>query len=366
MNKVIVTGASGELGARVVAQLFAAQHQVVALDKSVLVALPVGVATSRVDLESADLESLFGGADSVVHLSSTSAPDQTDVVADELDLLIAKRVVQAATHCWVGQVVLLSSAVVYGAQPENPLPLAEDAPLRPNPEFYWALGRAAIEEMVTDRRETTTTEDDEPAATQQLPAIAILRPTAVVADAVVADEKVGRLAQVLDTARLGVDTSGDQALQFLHVDDLVSAVVTAVLRSADGVFNVAPDGWTSVAALRDFEGPRPRLRVPLWMARVPAALRLRARAAPLPSGIVPYVLHPWVIANDRLKGLGWVPTYSNEEAWVVSQVPSPLDRVPASRRQQLALAIAALAVGVGIGLVLWLLRRISKVGVVDE
>lgn len=375
MNKVVVTGAAGELGARVVAQLFAAQYQVRAVDEAALMALPAEVATKQANLEIADLESLFRGADSVVHLSSRSTPGQTDVVADELDLLIAKRVLEAAADCQVGQVVLLSTALVYGAQLDNPLPLSEDASLRPNPDFFWAVGRANIEKMAASWRRSpnavpaandSSASSARPTAphmgkdARQIPAIAILRPTAIVSN-----DDLGQLARVLHVARLGIATDADAALQYLHIDDLVSAVVTTVLYGVDGALNVAPDGWTSADALRDLEGSKPRLRLPLWVARVGIALRLGAGAEPIPPGVVPYTTCSWVIANDRLRDLGWVPTYSNEEAWVVSHALSPLDRVPASRRQQLALAIAALAVLSGFGFLWWLLRRISKVRVGD-
>src|SRR5262249_40258918 len=47
-------------------------------------------------------------------------------------------------------VVLVSSALVYGAWPDNRVPLAEDAPLRPNPGFFPAVERAEAERLVAD------------------------------------------------------------------------------------------------------------------------------------------------------------------------------------------------------------------------
>ena len=34
----------------------------------------------------------------------------------------------------------------------------------------------------------------------------------------------------------------------------------------------------------------------------------------VPPGVVPYLVHPWVIANDRLQAEGWAPRHSNAEA----------------------------------------------------
>jgi len=51
--------------------------------------------------------------------------------------------------------------------------------------------------------------------------------------------------------------------------------------------------------------------------------------------------------------LGWQPDYSNEEAWVVSHEPNALDRLPARRRQELALVAAGLALsGILLGIVI--------------
>jgi hypothetical protein len=30
--------------------------------------------------------------------------------------------------------------------------------------------------------------------------------------------------------------------------------------------------------------------------------------------VLPYLVHPWVVANDRLKSAGWKPRHSNDEA----------------------------------------------------
>ena len=49
------------------------------------------------------------------------------------DGALARRVLDAASAVGTEHVVLLSSAIVYGAWANNPVPITEDAPLRPNP-----------------------------------------------------------------------------------------------------------------------------------------------------------------------------------------------------------------------------------------
>jgi hypothetical protein len=69
-------------------------------------------------------------------------------------------------------------------------------------------------------------------------------------------------------------------------------------------------------------------------------------------------MYPWVVANDRLRSLGWSATNSNEEAFVAGHEPGPLDRLDARRRQQLALGVTGgVLVGLVGGLIALVVRR---------
>ncbi len=342
-RRVAVTGAAGSIGTRVVALLAElAECDVLAIDRVELDA-PPSVETKRLDLTSADLVSVFTGIDAVVHLATTVTPGEIDDAAEALEMAILRRVLDAATETNVGQVVSLSTAMVYGAWVGNPVPITEDAASRPNPDFSWAVLRGEVENATLEW------------ATGRDAAAAVLRPTAVVAE-----DHLGQLARVLHTARIGIAAEGDPPVQYLHVDDLAAAVVSVVESKFDGVVNVAPDGWIPPDALHDLEGPKPRVRVPAVAARWIAAVRWRAGFSPIPPGIVPYTSHSWVVANDRIRELGWVPRWTNEEAWVVSHHPGPLDRLPARKQQELALAVAGVAIVatlIGLGLLVRRLRR---------
>ena len=288
--RVVVTGAAGAIGRRVVSRLVSADDvEILALDKVGQPGIAPGVDDKRVDLASADLVSVFSGADSVVHLATVTTPGTSEPAAEQLELAIVRRVLDAAADAGVGQVVLLSTAMVYGAWEGNPVPLTEDAPVRPNPDFSWAAVRAAVEQLALEWG------SGRPGS-----AVAVLRPAAVVAD-----DDLGQLARVLHAARVGIAAVGDPPVQYIHVDDLSSAIATVVAERFDGVANVAPDGWIPPDALHDLEGPTPRLRVPSWAARGLATLRWRAGLAPTPPGVVPYTAHAWVVSNDRLRALGW-------------------------------------------------------------
>lgn len=93
-----------------------------------------------------------------------------------------------------------------------------------------------------------------------------------------------------------------------------------------------------------------------------ASWRWRLGLAPTPPGLLPYVRHPWVVANDRLLGVGWEPTSSNEEAYVAGHEASAIESISPRRRQELALGVSA-AAGVGlVALLVALIRRRRRRG----
>jgi hypothetical protein len=87
----------------------------------------------------------------------------------------------------------------------------------------------------------------------------------------------------------------------------------------------------------------------------------RWKVGRMPPGLVPYTMHPWVVANDRLKAAGWEPRHSNEETYVDATIGTPWSRLSPKRRQELALGAATTGVvgvvGALVLLIRWLRRR---------
>lgn len=342
---MVVTGAAGSIGRRVVARLVRDHPDaaIVAVDKAYPGPAPAGVVVKQIDLAVGDLTALFAGADSAVHLAAPMQADSADPAAADLEMALLHRVLDGLTLSGAGHLVVMSSAMVYGAWVGNPVPLTEESPARPNPDFGWAVQRHRIEQLASEWGAGPGR------------AVTLLRPAAVVTEG-----RLGHLARTLHAARAVVRADGDPPVQYLHADDLAAAVSAALGARYDGPLNVAPDGWISPQDLADLEGPRPRLRVPTPVARRVSSLRWRTGLAPTPPGVVPYTTSSWVVANDRLRELGWKADHTNEEAWVVSHEPGPIERLPARRRQKLLLAAAAAVVTGVVGLVVYFLVRAHR------
>ncbi len=159
------------------------------------------------------------------------------------------------------------------------------------------------------------------------------------------------LARAL-TAGLGTRFGEDDpGAQFVHHDDVASAVELAVERRLDGVYNVAPDGSVPGARVRALTGSR-RFPLPEPVAEVLASLQWRFQRGPIPPGLRPYTRWPWSVANDKLRAEGWSPTVTNEQAYVEGTEAKWWTLVTPKRRQEIALGAmiasivcAALAAG---------------------
>ncbi len=352
MQRLVITGSSGALGQRLVAQFAApsapAVTEIIAVDRFPLpttAVRPHGLRTFVRDLStggSEGLVELFGSASVLIHLASEGGDG--DGPSAEVDLSIAKRVFDAAGSAGVTHLVVVSSAVVYGAHSDNPVPLTETAPLRTNPDFSFAHGRVAMEQL-----------GREWAAAAPGRTLSVLRP----AVSPLAGGPSGWLAKAVRPTRLDQFIAPMPAMQFVHVGDVASAVLHAAVAELDGTFNVAPDGWLAGEDAPALFGTMVSIPATGRVHDVASALaRLLQRGRPRPAGAGPWAVHPWVIANDRLKATGWAPRSTSAEVLVSSKSPSKIAILFARKRQEVTIAAVGLVGAGALGtVVLWLRSR---------
>src|SRR3954452_24797952 len=129
MTTVVVTGAAGRVGRRVLALLAADPdvERVVALDATTVPVVDPKIERHRIDEGGDDTGALLRGADALVHLAHADGEGaaaarrgrgRRNGAAEP-----TARLLDDATAAGIRQVVALSSALVYGAWPNNPLPL---------------------------------------------------------------------------------------------------------------------------------------------------------------------------------------------------------------------------------------------------
>lgn len=332
MSAIVVTGAAGNLGRRVVARLVALPQveRVMAVDRARISTSGERVEAHTFDLAhkgaAEDLAALGKGADAFLHLAWH--PEAGD------NLTVLQNVLDAAEAVQPAQFVHLSSATVYGAWPDNPLPMAEEVPPRPNPELAYAVEKRAAEARLEAWSEA-----------HPETVVALLRPACT----------VGSTGQPLYEALAGARRPplGEQGrvVQFLHVNDLAAAVVHTWQECLSGTYNVAPDTGVAEGMAGALTGGPSALPLPASVRNQWSAWQWRLLHRGLPPQARAYIEQSWVIAPDKLRSTGWQAEYSSEEALVVSDDKAHWDDVPTSRRLAAALAgatvVAAGAAGVG-------------------
>lgn len=327
METIVVTGASGAVGRRVVRQLAADPdiHRIVAIDRTSPAFVPAKAETHKIDILSDEMVELFADADSVVHLAEAGGRQNDAKKGTE----ISDRVFAACADAAVPHLVVLSSALVYGSHKDNPVPMLETEPPSPNPALAYALAKLELERAAQRWADSGTSLDAR--------SVAILRPTTTLSE-----RGAGWVAKALRAATSVRPDQVDPPVQFLHHDDLASAVSLVSRRRLSGIFNVAPDGWIGAETFQELAGD-PGIRLPVNVGKKVLDTARRYGIGSVPPGIELYVQHPWVIANDRLREVGWVPAFSNEEAYVLG-TPAPPWSMSAKRRQEVALGAASAGV----------------------
>ncbi len=337
MESIAVTGASGVVGQRLLPVLAAnpAITRLVGLDVRPPRRRVRDLEFHLVDIARSELKPLLEGTDVLIHLATVVDPIPDESLMASVNVDGTRRVLDAAADVGVRKVVRVSSAAVYGAWANNPVPLTEAAPLRPNPGFSPAVQAAEVERLLADWR------DDHPGVV-----VTTLRSAPVLG--LGAERLPARLLLGRPPLRIRGATPPVQAV---HVDDLVAALALLVLEDHPGTFNVASDGWLEPAALQALVSPPVLPALPRDLAARVLRVTWQLGIGDIPPGVVPYLEHPWVIANDALRGLGWAPRHGNEEA-IVDGLSSLGRRT--SGRVLLALAAGGLA---GAAVTAWRLRR---------
>ncbi|MFF4369942.1 SDR family oxidoreductase [Streptomyces sp. NPDC001594] len=292
---IAVTGAASGVGAALVDRLAASDEvkQVIAIDER------RGECADAqwhvLDVRDPAIAEKLRGADVVVHLALDLDLETDPAARTAYNVRGTQTVLTAAAAAGVHRVVLCTSAMVYGALPDNPIPLSEDSELRATAEATGVGDLLEIERL--GRRA--------PRAHPGLN-VTVLRPAVLVGGTDTA------LTRYFESPRLLVVAGSRPTWQFCHVEDLVSALEYAALEKVEGELAVGCEGWLEQEEVEELSGIR-RMELPSAVALGAAARLHRIGLTPSPAGDLAYTMHPWVVSVSGLHAAGWRPRWTNEE-----------------------------------------------------
>jgi len=294
---VAVTGAAHDLGLALTRSLAQSSRfgRVIAIDdhRGDL----TGVVWRVVDIRDPILASRLAGIDVIVHADLDLAPDSDPKARRAFNVRGAQTVLTAAAAGGVGSVVLITSAMVYGAHPDNPVPLPETAPLAAD----------ADGSVVGDFLEIEQLAERSPRSNPGM-AVSVVRPAALVGHGI--DTLITRH---FEAPRLLAVKGCAPRWQFCHVADLVSAVGLAAAGEVTGAFAVGCAGWLEQEQVEELSGLR-RIELPAGVTFATAQRLHRAGITPAPVSGLHYVVYPWVVDCRKLRERGWQPSVTNAQA----------------------------------------------------
>lgn len=314
--RVVITGASGNVGTSVLRRLMANPdvESIVGVCRR-----PPALVLPKVTWHGADvgvdpLVPVIAGADAVIHLAWQIQPGHDKAQLERTNVGGTRRVVDAVLATGVRRLVYASSVGTYAPGPKDH-PIDESWPATGVPGSLYSAHKAAVERLL----------DSVAAATPDLRIVRLRKALVFKAGAATGIARLF-LPGWLPTPVLGrrwvpvLPTFDRLALQVVHTDDAAAAYERALLSTdgeaaggadgVDGAFNIAADGVLRGPELAAALGARP-VPVPFPALRAVVAASWRARLQPVAAGWLDLAAGvPLMDSGRARRELGWTPVRS--------------------------------------------------------
>ena len=308
---LLITGASGFVGAELLRRLFADEERggferIVATD---IRGLPEDLEGKPSRFETVDIRDeaavveLFEEErpNCVVHLAAMVTPPPGDhrQLQYEVDVVGTRNVIAGCLAAWTEQFIYTSSGAAYGYHSDNPPLLREEDPLRGNEVFAYAHHKRLVEEDLAVVRR------DHPELKQL-----IFRVSTVLGPAT--DNQITAL---FEQALVPGIRGADSPFCIICDEDVVGAILHGISTGKGGIYNLTGEG---VLTLEEIAGRMGGRYLPLPERLVRAALSGMSAVGVSPYGPEQtlFLKHRPVMDNAKLvEEFGYEPRMTSEEAF---------------------------------------------------
>jgi UDP-glucose 4-epimerase len=272
--KVLVAGLGGRLGKMLAERLVLSGHDVIGIDRRPFRDALAGIELHEVDIRKRAAEEVFRRVrpDAVVHMATVTHLVQQSEDRYRINLGGTRAVFDHSKAYGVKHVVFVGRHTYYGAAPDSPLFHTEDEP---------PMGLSSFPELAdlvaSDLYAGSALWRHPELVTSVLRFVYTLGPTGH-----------GTLATFLRGARVPTILGYDPLFQFMHEEDVVSALCLSLAKRPRGVFNVAgPQPLPLSVVIRETG----RTNIPLPEIVFHAALG-RFGLPKLPAGALEHIKYP--------------------------------------------------------------------------
>jgi UDP-glucose 4-epimerase len=294
----LITGFAGGLAQNVAERLLKKGVDVVGADYRPLVELRGtlhAVPVYRANYNKTAIEAVFKKyrIERVLHLGRVGNLSEAVDKRFDLNVIGTQKIMDLAVEHRVKRMVVLSTFHIYGAHPSNHIPIAEEEPLRSSVDFPQLGDALQLDGLASNWAYRHPTAH-----------VCVLRPTNVIGPTI-----SNTMSNYLRRPRVAKMVGFDPMWQFIHEEDLASAIVAASGSETSGVFNLAGDGtvpWTRAAEMADAQV------IPLPSTMAQLAIRLFSA---FPSYLINFFKYPCVITDRAFReAFGWAPVIPLDEA----------------------------------------------------
>jgi UDP-glucose 4-epimerase len=294
-ERLLITGIAGGQG-RLIARRVSDRFDVAGVDRVPWEGHPRNIRVHVLDLRKRKLEDIFRTErpTAVVHLAFVRHFGAAPEVRHEVNVLGTRHVLEYCAAYGVQQLVVLSSAYVYGALPENPYYMTEEAPLNVSRAFPEVRDLAEVDTLCS-------------AFLWRYPHIrtAVLRPVNTLGYYV--HSAVGRYLKLDYVPTI---LGFDPMTQYIHEEDLADAAALALESGAHGIFNVTGPGAVPLSVAIRESGGRP-MAIPEPLARFVFGKMFRLGLYPFPPDAINFVKYACTVDGSRFhKATGFVPLFT--------------------------------------------------------
>ena len=308
--RVVITGASGNLGTATLRRLAQAGHKLVGLARR---PPQPGILDGQVDWLSVDLtqdsclpmlQGSMHGADAVVHLAWGFQPSHNERYLEELGVGGTRRVLLAMTRAGVPHLVHLSSMGAYSPKHDDS-PVGEDWPTDGVRTSPYSRHKVAAERLLdahqADGGPTLISRMRPGIIGQRSAGSALLR---YGVPALVPSVLMDHVPVLPLDRRL--------ALPMVHADDVADAISRELERRIGGAFNLAAEPAITTAAIARALGAR-AVHVPSSLLRPALSLAWHARLEQVDPGWLDLAFALPLLDTTRARTeLAWAPTVDAE------------------------------------------------------
>ncbi len=339
--RVVVTGASGNVGTALLRRLGSGDHEIVGLCRRPPPPVPpyAGVEWASLDLgnpgDRPALRRLLEGADAVVNAAWQIQPSWRDSQLRRTNLVGVRMLLSAVAEARVPHLVHMSSIAAYAPGPKEPVD--ETYPVTGITSSYYSRHKAVVE------RDLAAFAEEHPETK-----VAMLRPGLIFQRDAAGGIARYFLPSIPDFAveyTPVLPFADELVIQVVHADDVADALARILERGAAGPFNIASDPPITPPLLAELLGAR-YVPTPLPLIRQTVSVAWRGRVTALAPGWIDLLAELPLLSTARARDeLAWTPSMDGPaataellaglraNAGTASEALRPRDAVPAAGKR---------------------------------